>query len=400
MKRLAGLTALALIIGNTTGCSWLWGKDGYFRDRGTDYLDSHETAPMKVPEGLQSKPLDPLLPIPMSVADSHEKAGEFEVPRPVALADKGANSSDYSLQKSGDARWLLAQRPPAEVWPVAHQFFQDNGFAFAEEKPQTGEFSTRWQPLAQVSAPLARRLSSRIAGVDPSSETRVRVRIEPGVQTNTSEIYVLSETRPAGSSSASQDWPSKPAVPALDAALLDEMLASMASSAEKGGSVSLLAAHSTYDTPGSVVLDKDGNGNPMLTIDSDLDRAWISVGRALDNADIQVDDINRSLGVYYVNVAEGAKKLEDAKKPGFFGRMFGASEEKAKAEEEAKAKRYQVRLTSVNNTVQVTLDKDINTSAPVDVAQSVLEKIQESMRNALRGPGERKPGQFGLGDQL
>ncbi|WP_374442011.1 outer membrane protein assembly factor BamC [Pseudomonas panipatensis] len=398
MKRLAGLTALALVIGNTTGCSWLWGKDGYFRDRGTDYLNSHETAPMKVPEGLQSKPLDSLLPIPMSVANSHDKDGEFEVPRPLPLANTGS-SSDFSLQKSGDSRWLIAQRPPAEVWPLAHQFFQDSGFAFADEKPQTGEFTTRWQTLTQLSAPLARRLSGRVAGIDPTSEARVRVRIEPGVQTNTSEVYVLSETRPAGSS-ASQDWPSKPVVPALDAALLDEMLANMATTTEKGGSVSLLAAHSTYDTPGSVTLDKDGNGNPMLTLDSDFDRAWVSIGRALDKADIRVDDINRSLGVYYVNIAEGAKKSDDDKQPGFFSRMLGGTAEKAKAEEDAKAKRYQVRLTSVNSTVQVTLDKDINTSAPVDIAQSVLEKLEESLRHAFRGPGEREPGQFGLGEKF
>ncbi|MCY1404516.1 Outer membrane protein assembly factor BamC [compost metagenome] len=133
-------------------------------------------------------------------------------------------------------------------------------------------------------------------------------------------------------------------------------------------------------------------------MDSDFDRAWVSVGRALDSADIRVDDLNRSLGVYYVNIAEGAKKPEEDK-PGFLSRMFGGGE-KSKEEEEASAKRYQVRLTSVANTVQITVDKDINTSAPADVAQSVLEKLQESMRNALRGPGERKPGQFGLGEQF
>jgi outer membrane protein assembly factor BamC len=172
----------------------------------------------------------------------------------------------------------------------------------------------------------------------------------------------------------------------------------MATSAEKGGSVSLLAAHSDYDTPGAVQLNKDGSGNPVLTVDSDFDRAWVSVGRALDRADIRVDDLNRSLGVYYVNIAEGAKK-KDEDKPGFFGRLFGGGE-KTKEEEDAKAQRYQVRLTSVSNTVQITVDKDINTSAPADVAQGVLEKLQESMRNALRGPGERKPGQFGLGEQF
>ncbi|MEQ4505644.1 hypothetical protein, partial [Pseudomonas sp.] len=36
MKRLAGLSALALIISSTSGCGWLWGEDGYFRDRGSD----------------------------------------------------------------------------------------------------------------------------------------------------------------------------------------------------------------------------------------------------------------------------------------------------------------------------------------------------------------------------
>ena len=29
MKRLAGLSALALIISSTSGCGWLWGEDGY-----------------------------------------------------------------------------------------------------------------------------------------------------------------------------------------------------------------------------------------------------------------------------------------------------------------------------------------------------------------------------------
>ncbi|EPM0310349.1 outer membrane protein assembly factor BamC, partial [Pseudomonas aeruginosa] len=43
MKRLAGLTALALVIGNTSGCGWLWGPEGYFRDRGDDYLGARET---------------------------------------------------------------------------------------------------------------------------------------------------------------------------------------------------------------------------------------------------------------------------------------------------------------------------------------------------------------------
>lgn len=173
MKRLAGLTALALVIGNTSGCGWLWGPEGYFRDRGDDYLGARETPPMQLPEGVHSKPLDPLLPIPLNVATTHEKEGEYEVPRPQPLANAG-DISDYSLQRSGDSRWVVAQRPPAEVWPVARQFFEENGFRIADERPQTGEFSSDWQSLSQLSAPLARRLSSRVSGVEPDGQARVR----------------------------------------------------------------------------------------------------------------------------------------------------------------------------------------------------------------------------------
>ena len=71
MKRLAGLSVLALMISSTSGCGWLWGEDGYFRDRGNDYLDARETAPMQLPAGGQAKrpapPPPPSTPPPPSL---------------------------------------------------------------------------------------------------------------------------------------------------------------------------------------------------------------------------------------------------------------------------------------------------------------------------------------------
>ena len=187
MKRLAGLATLAMVLSSTSGC-------GYFRDRGSDYLEARQTAPMRAPAGAQVKPLDPLLPVPRQVAAlaSLEKT---EVPRPQPLQIR---ASDFSLQKSGESRWVLAQRSPAEVWPLARQFFVDNGFRIADERPQSGEFSTAWQRYDSLPAALARRLSGRVAVAAPDAQTRVRVRIEPGVQRNTSEVFVVSVERPAG----------------------------------------------------------------------------------------------------------------------------------------------------------------------------------------------------------
>ena len=228
MKRMAGLSALALIISSTSGCGWIWGPEGYFRDRGSDYLQAQQTAPMQLPPDVQTaKRLDPLLPIPRNVADDNVK-GEYEVPRPQPLSAI-ADASDYTLQKSGDSRWVMAQHPPAEVWPVAVQFFQDNGFRLDQQRPQTGEFTTGWQRSDELSAAVAKRLSS--AGVAADSETRVRVRIEPGVQRNTSEVYVVSAERPAGST-ADVEFTNRSVNTGLDAALVDDMLASMSRTSE------------------------------------------------------------------------------------------------------------------------------------------------------------------------
>jgi outer membrane protein assembly factor BamC len=224
-----------------------------------------------------------------------------------------------------------------------------------------------------LSESMARRLSSRVSGVNPDAETRVRVRIEPGVQRNTSEIFVVSAERPAGST-ADVAFTNRSSNPSLDAALLDEMLVTLARSAEQGGSVSLLAARD-YDAPNRVSLSEDGNGNPVLSLGADFDRAWSGVGRSLEMADVRIDDINRSLGVYYINLAERAQKPDD--KPGFFGSVFGSAP--SKEEIDARAERYQVRLTAVGESVQITVEKDLNTIAPADVARKVLDLIQENL---------------------
>ncbi|MCQ4324280.1 hypothetical protein CXK94_15020 [Stutzerimonas stutzeri] len=365
MKRLAGLSTLALIISATSGCGWLWGEDGYFRDRGSDYLSARQVAPMQVAVEGEIRPLDPLLPIPQQVADS-TVSGEYEVPRPQRL-QVAADISDFSIQTSGDSRWLVAQHTPSQVWNAARQFFTDNGFSLAEERPQTGEFSTAWQRSEQLDQALVRNLGIQ------DSETRVRVRVEPGVQRNTSEIFLVSVKRPAGSTT-DVAWPETSSNKELDRVLLDELQASLNRSAQAGGSVSLLAERD-FDAPSRVSLIEDGNGNPVLQLDSDFDRAWSSIGRALQASDVRVDDLDRSLGVYYVNLAEGAVNADD--KPGFFARLFGGAPDKD--EIEARAERYQLRLTRAADSIQVTLDKSIDSVAPADVARRVLNLIKDNL---------------------
>jgi outer membrane protein assembly factor BamC len=365
MKRLAGVSTLALIISGTSGCGWVWGEDGYFRDRGSDYLQAQQVPTMQVPTDVELRPVEPLLPIPQQVADSRA-TGEYEVPRPQRLV-VAEEASEYSLQTSENARWLVAMRAPSQAWAAARQYFTDNGFQIADERPQAGEFVTAWQTRDQLAPALVRNLGLG------DGETRVRVRIEPGVQRDTSEIFLISVQRPAGSN-ADVGWPDEPVNAELDRVLLDELQAGLNSSAAQGGSASLLAERE-YDAPSRVTLSEAGSGAPVLQLDTDFNRGWSSVGRALAASDILVEDLDRSLGVYYINLSEGAANPNE--KPGFFSRIFGGSPDRE--EIEARAERYQVRVTDVGGKVQVTLDKDLDTVAPSDAARRVLNMLKENL---------------------
>lgn len=365
MKRLAGLSALALIVGTSSGCGWAVGDKGYFRDRGSDYRKARETAPMQLPPDVQARRLDPLLPVPAGVPMPKEQ-GKFKLPRPQALQGTASRSSDFTLQRSGEQRWVLGQHAPAEVWPLAREFFEENGLRIAEEHPETGELTSVWKVLPPG---LSRHLD------DAKSEVSIRLRIEPGVQRDTSEVFVLSKVRSAGSS-AEPAWPARSTERKLDDALLERLQASLSSSSGQGGSISMLADR-RFDEPDRVTLGSDGSGNPRLTLETDFDRGWSAIGRALEAADVRVDDMNRSFGIYYINLAEGADK--EGKKPGFFSRMFGGKPKDEKGKDEGGAERYQVRVTSVGGSVQVTLEKGLDTVAPADVARRVLELIQKHL---------------------
>lgn len=381
MKRLAGFSVLIFIFSTTAGCSswfdWLWGDNGYFRDRANDYQEARQAPAMKLPSNMDVRPIEPLLVIPKNVADGRLSGG-YEVPKPQKL-QTATETRDFSLQVTQDQRWLIALRPPAHLWTAVHRFLTDNGFTIAEEKPHMGEMITAWQKSAEYTPTLRQAAAS-------TGETRLRVRIEPGVRRNTSEIFVLTVHRSSeAGTSPMMDWPARSETPALEAAVLDEIQTTLSRTMSEGDSVSLLAERD-YDAPSRVTLVKDAAGNPVLQLDTDFDRAWSRVGGAIESADIRVDDLNRSLGIYYINLSEGSSG-RSAEKRGLLSSLFGS--EPDPEEVEARAERYQVRVAKASDGVQVSVEKDMNTLAPADVARRILSLLQEHLEHSVK---QKKPG--------
>ena len=74
------LVSIALL---STGCSWLFGDQGHFRERTMDYQKAKETNALRFPPGVHTENMAELYPIPRVSAQ-----GEFvplsaeDIPRP------------------------------------------------------------------------------------------------------------------------------------------------------------------------------------------------------------------------------------------------------------------------------------------------------------------------------
>ena len=397
MKPVLNALTLAVVSVGLSGCGYLFGEDGYFRDRGSDYQAATIAPRMTVPVELQSKPIGDLLPVPGQVRAGG--TGKFQLPRPQGL-NISADLSDFSLQQNGAERWLLAQHAPSSMWPQVRQFLSEYGVPVEHESATLGEIETGWlvtgdnagnalmrrlQPAMEASGRRTADQDQRIPDRDPDvlpstsgrglqdtgvrsggQEQRFRLRVEPGVQSGTSEIKVLHMQRSQGTERT--DWPERSDNANLERAVLAELEAYL----NQAGDLSSVVLSTAGDAPSAArsSLGQDSTGAPVLNINADFNRAWAAVGQALASADIKVDDLNRSAGVYFVSPDESA--LED--KPGFFGRLFGRGKS-----DDGQQQRTQLRLTSVGSGVQVSVVNDADAGSDANLARALLSRIHENL---------------------
>lgn len=107
--------------------------------------------------------------------------------------------------------------------------------------------------------------------------------------------------------------------------------------------------------PSSVaaVLSRDGNGYPILMLDTDFTWAWEYVTRALKQTDFNVEDVNRSVGIIYVALPK----------------RMGVKDNRA-----------QLKLSNTVNGVQVAV---LNQKGSALLAQDSSQELLEALRREL-----------------
>jgi len=320
VKSLVITSAFAL-----SGCSWLFGDEGYFPGQANDYLDAKESSEIVLPEGITTESIHDDYPIP-ELTLSQVLPAKFEVPR-VEPLDVLDNKGSVRVQRFEQQQWILINASPSEVWPLVSNFLLSNNIVLATADGTLGLIETDWLSSSLINTSVLADIDLANLAFSEASERRpitqavkeqFRFKLKAGVQKNTTEILVTQRSIASNASvDTAPNWgPVSTSQMREDnmVKLLSEHLAS----APSQPSHSLLAQG--IGSASRVIFNYDADGRPYLALYLPFDRAWASLGLALKKASFKVTDLNRSTGVYYVHAMPKAKK---EKKRGFFKRMLG-----------------------------------------------------------------------------
>ena len=217
---------------------------------------------------------------------------------------------------------------------------------------------------------------------------KFRTRIEKGPN-GTVEVYIShrgAQEQLVGSAKDQTVWTPRPADPELEAEFLSRLMQRLGASKEAAQQklAQTQAAHPVEQgakategvqaarTAGPSLLTQS-NGQPALQVPEPFDRAWRTVGLALDRVNFTVDDRDRSQGVYFVRYAD---TKAEANAPGFFSRLFSGT----KIEDLKRAKRYRVVVKDGGNSSTVTVQNDDGSAQTGDIGKRILSLLDEQLR--------------------
>ena len=278
------LAALPLLALGLSACRLLADDRGLFVDPRDDYLEAKPGKPLVVPEGLASVGIVDAWPIPAIVEQPVVKVYPREAPRPAVLV--GRDFDAVRIQRLGAKRWIVLGDPPAQVWPMLKQFLAESGVAIGRESPPQGIVDSAWLVVADgeehgdvlrtaIRDGRANHVAEGGAAVPPGRD-RIRFRLEQGIRRGSTEVHVVHQRALGASDEAA------PAIVAVEAEVTAKIAEYFA--AGVGGAFSMVGREVASARKAEVV--KDETGYPALRLHVGFDRAWATVGQALERAEI------------------------------------------------------------------------------------------------------------------
>ncbi len=284
---------------------------------------------------------------------------------------------DIKVMREGQDRWLVVKAPPQAVWDKIVDFWQENGILLDKMDPQAGFMETSWlENRADIAndpvTDFVRKAFDGLYGA--ATRDRYRVRIEPGEEPGTTEVYLTHfgmEQDFSKNASGEEEqiyWKIRPRDPGLEAVMLRKLMAYLGYT-EQQAKAKLAAAQEFQGIRSHMDKGKERLG---LIIDAPYSQSWRLLGLALDRIGFVVEDRDRSAGNYYVRYSDptaGSKQGGWLSKLAFWRSNAPPDEEKL----------FLVHLEPQGDASRVTIHDEEGRLLLDDTALRILTMIQERL---------------------
>lgn len=291
-----------------------------FNSEKIDYKSAVKAPTLEVPPDLSQLTRDTRYNVPGSVVSANALQAGQNAPAPSGAQTVVNAVGDVRIERVGNERWLVIQRPADKLWDPVREFWLENGFVLVQDDAKIGIMETDWaENRAKLPQDIIRSALGKVFDslYSTGERDKFRTRLERKPDGGT-EIYITHRGMQEVYSSKEKDstvWQPRAPDTELETEFMRRLMVKLGLSQEQ----SQAAAASVRAAPAAPSARMDTvNDVPVVLLDEGFDRAWRRVGLALDRTGFTVEDRDRSRGIYYVRYVSP----EEQKAKGFFSRIF------------------------------------------------------------------------------
>ena len=267
------------------------------------------------------------------VGDPSNLENVLEVPKPRQIFSSSGDSS-VQLRRLGELMWIYIETLPSTSWPISKNYWDTSEYDVIKADPVSGEID-----------------------IDFSQSSKLQMRVEHGIKEASTEVFLYKINKISG------DIESDPEFVQME---MEKMIDYYADSLSNFTGTSL-AAQNLNEMKKAKIFTEDGM--TVISLDLNFDRAWSSVSKALNAAEIVTNDRDRSNGTFYVSFAERDERRF---------RLFGgrSSSDNSQNNEFGKSSQFEITITQENNKSYV---RAISKNGNIEESELLLSKINESL---------------------
>ena len=323
IKKLSGFGLIFFI----SSCSYITGPDGLFPPTKDEFLKEKIEQDIDLPNDLDLSYVENYYP----VNQFNSTLTNQDVPKPRQIFSTSGDSS-VQLRRLGELMWIYVETLPSTSWPISKSFWETSSYPVLESNPTSGEI---------------------IIDYDDSSE--LQMKIEHGIKEDSTEIFLVQTSK------VDKEILSNPE---LIQSELEKLVNYFADSVGQFSGTSLAAQNLNEMKKAKIFVD---NGQTVIELDLNFDRAWSSVTKAMSASNIVANDKDRSAGIFYVS-------YEKQKEKGLFSFLnFGKDDEQSVIFKDAE---FEVKITEKNNKTYV---RAYSKDGKIEPAEELISKINESL---------------------